>query len=153
MGESVVWWALCWFLHRCSLATSATGSSLRRSRFIVDERLPVVVLANGVSRANGSHVDDVANAVLPSDELNRMGHAFEDWSGHFSITELFKQLVGDVGRGKVWQNQHIGGTDQLHEWIIILDSWIEGGITLHRSVDHQGRVEGASHDDRFFNPL
>ena len=90
MGEPAVRWPLCRILYRCSMATSATGVALRRRRFVVDECFPVVVFANGVGRANGCHVHNVANTVLPSNELNRMRHAFENGPRHFSIPQFFE---------------------------------------------------------------
>ena len=93
----------------------------------------------------------MAHTVLASDQLHRVSHAFEDGARHFGIAELLKEFVGDVGRGQVRENQHVGRADEFHERVFFLNGGVEGGVALHGPVDHQRRVQRSGHDDRFLN--
>ena len=69
-----------------------------------------------------------------------------------SASQFLEQLVGDVGRGEVREDETLVD-DEFHERVFFLNRGVERRIALHGAIDHECRVKRSCHDDRFFDAL
>ena len=105
-----------------------------------------------VDHGDGGHVDDVLHVGAALEHVHRATHADEDRPDRRRPAEVVQQLVGDVARAQVRENQHVRLFLERAERIVALDDLrIERGVGLHLAVDDERRIalpqqrDGARH--------
>ena len=98
-------------------------------------------------------MNDLANRIASLQNVGWLGQALEDGPRHLCAGDSLQQFVGDVGRGEVGADEDIGRPLEAHEWEILLNLRNQRGISLHRPIDHECRIQFTSHRDRFLDAV
>ncbi len=113
-----------------SLTGTFIGFSFSRGRFL------------GVHHAEGRHVDDVLHLQAALEHVDRLGHPQQDRADRLRPGQPPDQLVGDVGRLQLGEDQDVRRLLQPAPGVALLQDLLEDRrVRLHLAVDLQVRVE------------
>ena len=89
----------------------------------------------GVHGGDSSDGDDIFDVVTGLENVHGSAHAQQDGTDGFGICQAREELVGDIGRVQIGEDQHIGVADLAEGVAVFNDIDDDGGIGLHLAID------------------